>query len=101
MQKEVIVYKYPETIDTRVALLEQSVENIHHTLIRLETKLDKRFDAIDKRFDEMDKKFEGKHTKLEDKMDGQFRWVMGSIFGIYISIMGVTITALVKSLHWL
>lgn len=88
----------------RLGLLEQTTENINQTLNRLENKIDKRFDAIDKKFDAIDRRFDAidkRFIEVGKESKSDFRWIMGSIFGIYITIMGVCVTALVKSMHWL
>jgi predicted nucleic acid-binding Zn-ribbon protein len=89
--------------DTRIALLEQSINNINETMLRL----DKRFDSIDRRFENIDKKFENIDKKfysleqemkkgfkeVNDKMDigfskindciwGNFYWTIGGFIGI-------------------
>jgi predicted nuclease with TOPRIM domain len=43
--------KYPNSIDTRVALLEASISHVNDTLVRLE----KKFDKIDDQFNEVKK----------------------------------------------
>ena len=45
-------------------------------------------------------KLDKKIDKLDSKIDGHFKWVMGSIFLIYVSIMSVSLTALLKTLNW-
>lgn len=88
--------------EERLTRLEITIENINHTLYRL----DKRFDEVDKRFELIDKKFElidNKIDKLRSDINGNnidinnrlwmlFRWMIGLIFGLAV-IMG-------HGFHW-
>ena len=38
--------------------------------------------------------------RLESKIDSHFHWVMGSVSALYLSLIGILVTALAKSLHW-
>ena len=51
------------TDDVRLALLEQSINNINNSLVRFE----KRFDQMDEKFDRMESKF--------DRMDAKFHLI--------------------------
>jgi archaellum component FlaC len=92
MKNDENIVSYPNSIETRVALLEMSVSNINQTLIRIEAKMDKgfddinkRFDSIDKRFGDVDKKFEGIDKKFDDfrkDMRSDFRWILTIIAGL-------------------
>ena len=70
--------------ETRIALLEQSINNINNTLVRFE----KRFDQIDAKFD-----------KLDTKIDASQKWCIGLISGLYILFGSAFITALIKFVH--
>lgn len=63
--------------DVRLALLEQSVNNINDTLNRFE-----------KRFDQLD-----------SKIDSNNKWTVGLISGLYILLGSAFITALIKFVH--
>lgn len=75
MAKEKITDHYSP--DVRLALLEQSINNINNTLIRFE----KRFDQID------------------SEIKSHFRWTMGLISGLYLIIGSALITILIKFVH--
>ncbi len=82
-------------IETRVALLEQSMGHINETLLRIE----KRFDKIDDKFDKMDdklEKFEAKFDKkfemLESKIDTHRKWLYPFITSIFFSAATLAIT---------
>jgi hypothetical protein len=75
MSTEKIKNTYSE--ETRLALLEQSINNINNTLMRFE----KRFDDIQS---------EGK---------SHHRWCMGGIFGTYAIIISSIITFIIKFSH--
>lgn len=71
MGKDENVKKYPETIDTRVALLEVAISHINETLVRLENKIDKQFDEV---------KLDIKEVTKDVKFD--FIFVIGAICGL-------------------
>jgi hypothetical protein len=68
--------------ETRIALVENAIINIQ-----------RQFDQVEKRFDQMDKRFE----RLEQKMDSQFRWIMGLILGLYGSCFVTMLGYFLKS----
>ncbi len=55
------ITQYPNSVDTRVALLEMSISHINETLMRI----DHRFDKIDQKLD-----------KLDSKIDSRFFWLL-------------------------
>ncbi len=63
--------------DTRIALLEQSINNINETLIRFE-----------KRFDQLDAKIES----INNRLWSIFRWTIGGFVGTWGMLAHV--------LHW-
>lgn len=70
--------------DVRLALLEQSINNINNTLLRFE----KRFDQIDSRFD-----------RNESENRSYFRWTMGLISGLYLIIGSTLVTVVIEFIH--
>jgi hypothetical protein len=38
--------------------------------------------------------------RLESKIDSHFHWTMGSISVLYVSLLGILVTALAKSFNW-
>ena len=84
------ISQYPNSVDTRVALLEMSISHINETLIRI----DKRFDKIDERFDKIDERF----NKIDQKIDSNFKWTLSLlVIPFYSSIIGLFLG---KVLHW-
>ncbi len=71
------ISQYPNSIDTRVALLEASISHINDTLMRFE----KRFDKIDGQFNEIRK-----------DMKYDFRFIVGCFCG-FAAIMA-------HGFHW-
>jgi hypothetical protein len=63
--------------DVRLALLEQSINNINDTLVRFE-----------KRFDQLD-----------SKVDSNNKWTLGLISGLYILLGSAFIAVLIKLVH--
>jgi hypothetical protein len=72
-------YKHEVTMteETRLALLEQSIEHISETLHRL----DKRFDKLESKIDE-----------VQLKAYVQFRWLIGAL----LTLIGTIVTTLIK-----
>ena len=70
--------------DVRLALLEQSINNINDTLVRFE----KRFDQIDVKFDQ-----------LRSESRSHHKWTLGLISGIYFIFASSLITILIKFIH--
>lgn len=79
------VVNYPDSIDTRVALLEASISSINQTLIRMENKIDRQFDKIDIRFSNVDK-----------EMKSDFRWLLSMIVGSNAGIAAI----MAHGFHW-
>ena len=69
---------YPESVDTRVALLEQSIKSINQTLIRIETEMKDFRKEI--KFDMTELRNDVKETRREMKND--FRWLLTIIAGL-------------------
>ena len=67
--------------DVRLALLEQSINNINDTLVRFE-----------KRFDNNDNEF--KSIQLEMRSD--FRWLVSIFSGLMLSLAGI----MAHGFHW-
>jgi predicted nuclease with TOPRIM domain len=84
--------------DVRLALLEQSINNINDTLLRFE----KRFDKIDEKFDKIDFKFQNLDHKFEvlhSENSSHHRWAITGIFGLYALMITGLITVIVKFIH--
>ena len=100
--------------DVRLALLEQSINNINDTMVRFEkkfdqidfrlNKIDERFDKIedkfDEKFDRIDNKFDkmiDKFDKLNDKIDSNLKWTFRVITPLLIGLLGV----MARGFHWI
>ncbi len=88
MSKEDKIVNYPSSIDTRVALLEQSISHINQVLIDIKNDMKDFRNEIRSEF---------KDIKTEGKT--HFRWTLISIAGIYASIIGSLCTILSKFVH--
>jgi uncharacterized coiled-coil protein SlyX len=78
--------------ETRLALLEQTVEHIYEALNRI----DKRFDKLDERLDSIETKLDKRIDKLESKVDKHFYWFIG----LYITGYGSLLALMAKGFHW-
>ncbi len=90
------IAEYPIHIETRVALLEQSIGHINDTLIRIE----KRFDKIDIQFNDVRKEFKD----IRKEMKSDFR----CLFGLNVGLSAFTVAGLTGLLgimahgfHWI
>jgi len=67
-----------ETVDYRVTLLDQKVDDFKAETLRGFEQVDKRFEQVDKRFDQVDKRFEQIDKRFEqvdkrfDRIDARF-----------------------------
>ncbi len=86
MNTEKIQHQY--TDQTRLALLEQSINNINNTLIRFE----KRFDKLDVRFDRVDEQL----NVIRKESNSDFKWLLTIFGGLIFSLFGI----MAHSLHW-
>ena len=70
-----------ETVDYRVTLLDQKVDDFKAETLRGFEQVDKRFEQVDKRFDQVDKRFEQVERRFEqvekrfDQVDKRFEQV--------------------------
>ncbi len=80
--------EFPNSLESRVLLLEHIAGDINKSLDRIE----KRFDKIDARFDKIDEKFD----KMDERMRSDFRWLV-TIFGsLMLGLMGI----MAHGFHW-
>ncbi len=63
-----------ETVDYRVTLLDQKVDDFKTETLRRFDQVDKRFEQVDKRFDQVDKRFEQIDKRFE-QVDKRFEQV--------------------------
>ena len=87
MKTEKINYSHSE--ETRLALLEQSINNINDTMVRFE----KRFDKIDERFDKIGEKLD----KIDAKIDANLKWILKIFLPIFLGMLGV----MARGFHWI
>lgn len=98
-QKLEVNMKAANSQEVRISLLEQSMNHINETLMRIE----KRFDRIDDRFTfleaKLDKKFDDSDKKL-DKFDARlwtnFYWILGTVFTLCSVLAGL----MAKGFNW-
>ncbi|MCL2010564.1 MAG: hemolysin XhlA family protein [Synergistaceae bacterium] len=63
----------------------RAIEKLEANLEAKFEKIDQRFEKIEQRFEKMDQRF----IKLEDKLDSNFKWLVG----IYIPLTGIILAA--------
>ena len=88
--------RYPDDMESRVAVLEQIARTTAASLERIE----RRFEAIDRRLEAFDRRFE----RLDRRIDAltmtyraDFRWLLGIILGGFGAMLGV----MAHGFHWL
>lgn len=98
-QKIEVNMKAANNQEVRISLLEQSINHINETLIRIE----KRFDRIDDRFAfleaKLDKKFDEIDKKLENfdaRLWTNFYWILGTVFTLSSVLAGL----MAKGFNW-
>jgi len=86
--------------DVRLALLEQSINNINNTLVRFE----KRFDNIDSELREIRNEFSGElkgvrgeFKSIRSEMKSDFRWIVTIFGGLMLGLAGI----MTHGFHWL
>jgi len=103
--------KMKQSQETRVALLEQSILHINENLLRMERKIDQRFDELDKKIDQrfdsvfrqfgtVDEKFselERKLDKFDSRLWSNFYWMLSTMFTL--ACAGAAVCA--KGFGWL
>jgi len=86
MTTEKIPHQYSD--ETRLTILELSINNINNTLVRFE----KRFDQIDNKFDKVNEKLE---TILKES-NADFRWLVKFIISTSIGLGAL----MAHGFHW-
>ena len=71
--------------ETRLALLEQSINHINETLREIKAEI---------------KSIDSNIKELNSKIDSQFRWTIGLIFGLYATGFATLIGAVGKAYQW-
>ena|SRR5271154_4777994 len=97
MHSEKRTYTHEEL---RLALLENDNKGILLELKYINIKIDELDKKFNNKFDALDNKLEINIAALDQKINSNFHWLMGSIFGLYATVIGTLLTALAKSLHW-
>jgi hypothetical protein len=80
-------------IETRTALLEQSIGYISESLQRIETKIDKGFSEVDARLNFMNTRM----NSLDRQLWANFIWTLSAIFGLTGTAFGI----MAKGFGWL
>lgn len=81
------------SLETRIALVEQSIIHISETMIRVENKIENGFKKVDEKIDKIEKEI-----KLFDhRLWTNFYWILGTLFTLTTLTCGI----LAKGFHWL
>ena len=91
---------FEKFLDQRFVAIEIKINSLkelfQHTLVQVDRRferIDKRLEEADLRFKEMQTHFDQRFNQLLNKIDVQYRWVIGLIAGTFLTILG---TILVK-----
>lgn len=85
-----------DRVEERMAYVEGRLEeqslvmtDMREAVVRLEDRMERRFEAVDRRFDAVDRRFD----RLEDRMSRYFMWQVG----IQITTLTAVVVALLSS----
>ncbi|KTD27502.1 SlyX family protein [Legionella micdadei] len=97
--------------DTRLALLEHTINDINKTLERFEKRFDRLEEKIDSQWGAMNSKIDSQSSSINSKIDGQnssinskidshYRTTINMLLGLYGGVIAVLVTAIGKAYHW-
>ena len=82
----------------------QAINGIRETVVSLDTRLDRRFDAIDRRFEAIDRRLASLDTKLDCRFDildakitRMFTWMVGLFVTTIVTVVLSAFTAIVAA----
>ena len=87
------------TTNERLTRLEVIAEQHKQGLISLENRMDKRMSNIEDhitRVEDRITRVEDRIARVEERMDKSFRWLVGILFTILLTILGATVTILLN-----
>ena len=82
-------------LEERLARLEGRVEELSKRVDDLRNDMNHRFAELSKRIDDMSKRIDDLRNdirRLEDRFEGRFKWLMGTLITMWISIIAMLIT---------
>lgn len=80
------------SLETRVALVEQAIGHVSETLSRLENKMDAGFKKMDEKFEKLDKEIK----LFDSRLWTNFYWTLGTMFTLATLMCGI----LAKGFKW-
>jgi chromosome segregation ATPase len=81
--------------ETRISIVENAIISIDKRFEQIDKRfeqVDRKFEQIDRRFEQVDRRFE----HLENKLDSHFKWIMGSIGGLSLTVILSLVTVIMK-----
>ena len=72
-----------ETMETRMALVEQLVTQLPTQMREGFADLSRQIGRLDARIDGLDSRLSGRLDRLEDRQRSDFHWLLGLILGVY------------------
>ena len=98
-------------LPTRVAVLEQIARTTLATLERLDRRIELQSELMEKRFEQQAVVMERRMNRMDDRMDrletamtSQFRWLLGTIFGLAgltVTGFGALLGVVAHGFHWI
>ena len=86
---------FEKFLDQRFVAIEIKINSLkelfQHTLVQVDRRferIDKRLEEADLRFKEMQTHFDQRFNQLLNKIDVQYRWVIGLIAGTFLTFLG-------------
>ena len=73
-------------------MLVQEEQTVTYTLKEVVQRMDERFDKIDQKIESQGAELRASINKLDDKINSNFKWLLGIVFGSFIATMGMLVT---------
>jgi septal ring factor EnvC (AmiA/AmiB activator) len=91
--------------DTRLALLEQTINHIDTTLCEIKSDIKIFKQEISQKYDKIENQFqriENRFQRLEDKVDDKFKWTMGVMITLFSGLYATALGGMIARMcHWI
>ena len=73
-------------------MIVQEEQTVTYTLKEVVDQMNQRFDKIDQKIESQVAELRASISKLDDKINSNFKWLLGIVFGSFIATMGMLVT---------